>query len=256
LIYVLSKFADAWRVESEKEIISLEFETISFDGFDFEITMIDDKAYLYFLFETSPVGSAFNEENYHFSMVSLTDLTMFELVYNDNHISDEQDFINIEDLKDKPIILKYLEEKAAKSKFVYKPTKEDLDMDNPKNYEKRWKIDNSNISTPWGDNNGVNNTIKVKYYSKNVYPIPWKDDSFYLKKIENGKYIIITLLRNNVIGYDKVKKKYFPIWVESCGRGCNKDIAFVGKDKLQITWEVNVAIIVDLNSMNFEIYKR
>lgn len=255
LVYVLSKFANTWRVESEKEIINLEFETISFDGFDFEVAIIDNRAYLYFVYVTGPVGNAVSYANYNFTLVSLSDFTISELVYQELHLSDERDFINLEDFKDKPIILKYLEERAAKSKFVYKPTKEDLDMDNPKNYEKRWEIDNPNISTIWDGNSAINNTLKVTYYTKNI--IPKEMPSIFSKK-ENKKYIIFALFRSDILGYDKLKKKYFPIWVESCSHGCNKDIEFIGNDKLKIIYSESQGetIVVDLLSMNFEIYKR
>ncbi|MFD3408829.1 hypothetical protein SKC37_09195 [Aquirufa sp. HETE-83D] len=251
IIYLLTKFADTWRVESEKEIISLEFEMISFEK-NFEIIELDNKAYLYFIYSTGPVGNAISYVDYNFSLVSLKDLTISELVYQE--LGDESDFINIEDFKDKPTVLKYLEERAAKSEFIKKPSGVELDVNNPVNFEKKWKIDNANISTVWEGNTAINNNIKVTYYPENIFPDE-KNSSF--SKIENETYLIISMFRNDVLGYDKVKKKYFPIWVESCSHGCNKEIEFIDNNKLKITYSEsqNETIIVDLKTMDFEINK-
>ncbi len=252
VIYILTKFADTWRVEAEKEIISLEYETIGFDELDFELTEIEDKQYLYFIYITGNVGSALSYSNFNFSLVSLSDLTISKLVYQE--IGDERDFINLDDFKNKPLILKYLEEKAANSEYVHKPSAEDLDMNNPKNFEKKWAIDNPNISTVWDGNTALNNFIKVTFYDENIFP---KEGDVSFSKIENSRFVIVTLFRNNILGFDKVKKQYFPIWVENCSHDCNKDIEFVGSNKLKIIYsEFNGAtIIVDLNTFNFEIQR-
>ena len=62
------------------------------------------------------------------------------------------------------------------------------------------------------------------------------------------------MFRNNVISFDKMKRKYFPIWIESCMHGCDKSISLASNDNLEIKYieAGNQAIYIDLAKMTYK----
>jgi hypothetical protein len=41
---------------------------------------------------------------------------------------------------------------------------------------------------------------------------------------ESPEFKVLSYFRSSLIGYDKARKQYFPIWVDSCAHGCNKEL--------------------------------
>lgn len=131
---------------------------------------------------------------------------------------------------------------------VWDTTPEDL-----KTIDEKWKIDNSDIKTVWDvKKNTSEKPLSTTYYDKNIFPT---DDSCISDKIENKKYKIVSLFRNNILGYDKAKKKYFPIWIESCSNGCGKGISFISDNFLKIVYNEadEETITVNLTNMTYKI---
>lgn len=257
--YKLTKFANTWRVETQKPIYAIEFTYSTFYD-DFEVVTIKNKSYLYFLYCLTEMGNAVSYSSLNFGLYSLTDFKLTTLNYAGEPYHDDKgaiqlikgDFNNLDKLTDSPEILKFLEDKASKSSIIYRATSQDLDMDNIANYEKKWEVDNSNIKSVWKvTENTFEAPLKVTFYDKNIFP----SKEYINSSIENSKFIVIALFRNNILGYDKLKKKYFPIWVESCSHGCNKKIAFINDTTLSIkyTESDNETVIVDLSKMTYKI---
>jgi hypothetical protein len=254
-LYKLSKFANKWRIEDSKEVIKEKFRYINFhydDGknYDFEITLIKDKAYLYLFFDTHEMGNALGSTKYNFTLIALSDFNVTNLIYEAYDTGDKEDFINLKEFKSNSIVLKFLEEKAKKSKFIYRPTFQDLDINDPINYEKRWRLDN-NLRSIWDmKNNLKNEKINVTYYTSSIFPKDFPDE----QSIENVDFKIINGFRSDILGYDKLKKKYFPIWFDNGCHGCNKKIEFINSSTLKITYieSNNEMILVDLNQMIYD----
>ncbi|MFP3787380.1 hypothetical protein, partial [Burkholderia sp. SIMBA_024] len=76
------------------------------------------------------------------------------------------------------------------------------------------------------------------YYTENLFQYNGNYDNDQV--IENADYKIVTYFRNNIIGYDKNKKLYFPIIVESCVTGCDKEIQFVSENEIEVSYEMNI----------------
>ena len=132
-------------------------------------------------------------------------------------------------------------------------SKSDLAINNADNYEKKWQVDNSSIKTVWDvKENTFEEALRTTYYEKNIFPT---EEGYFSEKIENSKYKVVSLFRSNILGYDKTKKKYFPIWVEHCSRGCNKSISFISDMVLKIVYSEadNETITVDLTNMTYKI---
>jgi hypothetical protein len=259
-LYKLTKFADVWRVEMKKEIFSEEFTYYEFYN-DFEIAMIGNYPYLYFLYSQSPMGNAVSYLSLSFSLISLKDFKLTTLDYGGDPVYDKNtklknikgDFSNLDELTSKPNILKYLEGKASKSSIIYRANKQDLDMNNVNNYDKKWQLDNSKIKSVWDTNENTSyEPLRVTYYDKNIFST---ETGSVNEIIENNIFKIASFFRGNILGYDKTKRKYFPIWIESCARGCDKTIKFKNDTTLQITYSESddQKIIVDLTQMAYKL---
>lgn len=260
IYYKLSKFANAWRVEEQSLVDSEEFTYFEFHD-DFEIVKIGSKHYLFFIYTLSYMGNAESDLVLKFSLFSLSDLKLTSLDYSGNPTYNKQGdiqqingvFSNLGALIGKPELSKYLEGKASKSTLIYRSTVHDLEINNADNYEKKWQIENSSVKTVWEvKENTFERPLSITYYSTSIFP---KDKNYINDKIENNKYEIISLFRNNIIGYDKIKKEYFPIWVETCSHGCNKSISFINESIIQIVYsEANdETITIDLTNMTYKI---
>jgi len=252
IFYKLSQFANSWRVDTQKPVLGYEFENWSFDSKSFEIVKIDNKDYLYFLYESSPMGNAVSLTSVDFSLFSLTDYMLTSLNYTiDGFEGGRGEFSNLEELVSKPGLLRYLEEKAKKYSYIYRPTEKDLDINNVDNFEDKWEVDNSNAVKVWDATKSTPpQNLKLTYYNKSIFPDQLNGEPL----IENARFKIISMFRGSVLGYDKKKNQYFPIWVENCSHGCNKDIAFINDTTLEITYmeAQNQKIIINLSDMTYE----
>ncbi|MEI8202455.1 MAG: restriction endonuclease [Bacteroidota bacterium] len=258
--YKLSKFAGAWRVEIMEQIFKAEFIYCNFFE-DFEIITINFIPYLYFNYCLSPMGNAINYNEIYFSLMSLKDFQQVTLNYGGIPFYDNEgnskyikgDFSNLEELNNKPEILNYLERKASKCSLIYRATKKDLELNTPENFIKKWKIDNPKIKSVWEVNeNTIEESIVITFYDVSIFP---KETNSIFQEIENDNYKIVAIFRNNILGYDKFQRKFFPIWVESCSHGCNKNISFIEDNILKITYsEANDQnIIINLSEKTYKI---
>lgn len=260
-VYKLIKFADKWQVESEHVLYSQEYKYCDFNE-EIEVVNIENNPYLFLIYSLSDVGNASEVKTIKFSLVSLNNFKQTTLDYTGyDHYNDESirlytkgEFSNLASLSNKPkSIVNFLEEKASKSSLIYSPTSEDLDINSAINHEKKWQIDNSKIEDIWSlKKNTFEKALKITYYDESIFP---SDDNTIFSIIENSNFKIMSLFRNNILGYDKLKKKYFPIWVDNCHRGCNKEITFIDDSTLEIYYgEGNEQIvIIDLAKMTYRI---
>ena len=167
-----------------------------------------------------------------------------------------QEFSNYKELENTPDILKFLEEKALSSNLLPSPSKDSFDLTDYKNFGKKWEIDNPNILTVWDV--GAKTTIEslnTTYYKQNLFDI---NNGSLNSEIENNQYLIRSFFRGNVIGFDKRREKYFPIWIEGCSHGCNKDLSFLDEVTLQIEYSEadNQKIIINLETMTYQIINK
>ena len=261
--YKLTKFANSWRLESSKKIFESDYSKFYLHS-EIEIAEIDGQIYLYFISQAAGMGNATYSISVDFSLFPLKNGQLLSLTYMGDPTYDKNgkllkirgDFYNIDKLNKHPNLLKFLEKKASNSEYIYRANSKDLDFSSTENYEKLWKIDNPNISTVWDSkDNFYNKPLKFKYYEQTILPI---HDFSKNEGADNKKYKIISMWRGNIIGYDKLEKKYFPIWVESCMRGCNKKVQFLssGEGQLKVTYDEvypNLSLLIDLDRGSYSI---
>ncbi|MBF4515823.1 hypothetical protein IRZ71_05690 [Flavobacterium sp. ANB] len=209
----------------------------------------------YFLFATkeSPMGNGDVSLYLRFIMLNMNTLKFYTLEYIGENSLRSGEFVDgtfseNETLEHNMIIKKELYEFANQSKWIYKPTEKEKDINYYTNFEHKWYKDNY----PGGSEIFYPTIVRSTYYSENLFQFngDYDDDQV----IENADFKIVSYFRNNIIGYDKNKELYFPITVESCTMGCDKEIEFVSEHEIKISYETDrqEADIIDLNKIKFK----
>lgn len=158
------------------------------------------------------------------------------------------DFEENKSLKNNPKIRNALYEFAGKSKLIFHPSKSEKSTANYKNFEEKWAADN-HAETHWGAGyEGEMDEVISTYYKENLFEISGGTET----RIENERYVIASYFRGNLIGYDKMKQRYFPIIVESCADFCNKEVEFVNDHTIRITYEDGNPWNLDLSKIKFD----
>ena len=150
---------------------------------------------------------------------------------------------------------KFQESKSRQSKFIYKKTPIDYDMNNVANYEKKWLIDNPGIE----EREYVNDEpIKFTYYTKGLLnglidQYIFKDTAEDGTKIfQNSNYKIIVVWRQGVYAYDKKSQKQFPIWLYNCFQDADFDVELKTADIVSITNDFcNYEVTVNLDEKTY-----
>lgn len=162
-------------------------------------------------------------------------------------------FYYANELDAQPEIKEFLMDKANRSRYVFHPSKEDLDNNSTKNYEKKWESENHIAESIYASKHNTSYApLKISYYNQCLFD---SVKNSIQEKIENSGYLLVNYFRSDILGYDKSCKKYFPLWIENCSHGCNKSINFLTPYTLQITYPEtqNQKIIIDLKRMQYKI---
>lgn|GEM_PF-3067823 len=246
--YKLIRFFGTWTIEIKRNIYEEGYTDVEFFN-EIEFTKINKEYFVYFLFGESPEGNAVNSIELKFSLLSLTNQELVSLNYEGEPVYgknaefiriDEGRFLNINTLNSNPKHLKYLKEQA--NKFIARFSKKENISSTP-NFEEKWKKDNPSFDDVW--NKKVVKSLKNTYYTDNIFaPFGCNYDS-----IENSKFKIISIFKGSILGFDKHKRKYFPIYIDGCMHGCEKSIEFIGETLLRIKDWQGVSILVNLLTM-------
>lgn len=250
---VLHKLENKWQ-KKLSEIYGEEYKYITpLDTF--QLVYIEKKPYIYFqLLENFAGTASAGFSTISFNLFDIISGQFLSLLYEGKDKDEntvEGEFTNKGEFNNALLILNFLEDKASKSKSIYKPSKKELVSDNSKNYEKKWKVDNSNIPDIYSAKGVKEGILKLTYYKKELMPFAEA-----LNKIESSEFIIVSYFRNNVIGYDKKQKKYFPIWIEGCNHCCNKEISFVDDWTVKVYWDEcgdNITMTINLRDKKYKI---
>lgn len=240
---LISKF----KTDKNKEVLIKQDTLISTDEFsisveqkDFEKKIINGKEFIFFTVEESPMGQFSMETILDFYIVDVAELVCYKSKFTGSHTlrSGEErlegSFIMNDSLRNNSEIKKLMLDFIGKNKLIYKPSKKEEDIFYYKNYAKKWLDDNKLKDVMANGFLEIPNKIYSTYYKENIIEFTG-EISDYDVVIENSNYKIVSFMRSNVIAYDKIKKLYFPIFIESCITGCNKGVKFIAKDKIRIT---------------------
>lgn len=260
-LYKLSKFAENWQIETQKIIINDSFAYNDLYR-NLEFVTLNNTPFLYFIYKQRQAGNAITFEDIYFSLCSLNDFTVTTLDYQCDGNFDTSSrnikghFIISDDLKQKKELLTYLEKTAAQSPLIYHPTEHDHEVNLTENYAKKWQIDNANVKTVWSVNdNTLEEAMVFTYYTaeEKAFSISDNPDD------ENNFYAIYITKGDEIIGYDKLIKKWFPIWIQALhGTGIDYIMSaqLIEEHILQICWcetRYRPKIIIDLKKSTYKI---
>ncbi|MFH6990934.1 hypothetical protein [Flavobacterium sp. FlaQc-48] len=234
----------------QKEILlSDEFYYVTIDEKNCLRKKIDGVDYFLFALKESPKGNGDPEYILSFIMVNTATLKFYILKYAGEVTLRCEEcidgaFVKNEALESNLSIKKELYQFANQNKWVYHPTEEEKNINYYKNYEQKWYLDNNSKNSA--------GFIKSTYYKENLFQFSGQYDKDQVA--ENNDFKIVTYFRHNVIGYDKNKKLYFPIIVESCATGCDKKIRLISKDEIEISYEMDIQQpdTIHLNKIKFD----
>lgn len=235
------------------EIFSNEWSYLTIDSTNIRKEKIKGRDFLFFSGRSSNMGKAVPEQQVVFWAINLNDvsenygLSYFGYPGNFCDTCIKGAFEENEKLRKNPEILKALQKYAKKSPLIYHPAPEESDMSNFRNYEEKWQQDNQQSSQYGAGFIGEMEEVKSTYYKENLFEINGGSE----QSIENDLYILISYFRGNLVAYDKVKKRYFPVVIESCSYFCNKSIEFSGAETVRITYEDGSVWELDLTKVQF-----
>lgn len=189
---------------------------------------------------------------YH--LINANNLYDYALAYDGEEV--EENIVSgqftYDDLLNKESELKKFQEaRAQQSKYVYKKTATDYDINSNVNHKKKWLVDNPEIETK---EYAYEQPIKLTYYTNLLQEIEKQfAGSSNLKSFENDDYKIFVLWRSGVYGVEKKSGKQFPIWLYNCFTDWELYAEFIDKNKLLIENENCYTVTVDLDK---KIYSR
>ncbi|MEO8515345.1 MAG: hypothetical protein ABI426_01305 [Flavobacterium sp.] len=231
------KKGNSLKLVQQDTLISSEFSYVNIDSKSLVKKKVGNTDYLMLSIFVTPQGNAEIERYVTFIMLDINSFKFYALGYTgvDSIRCDEcidGEFQKNKDLESNPEIQKELYQFAYKSKWVYNPTEEEKDPNYYKNYEQKWIADNNSDNRLASGSSSLPDVIYSTYYKDNIirFTGEYSEDEV----IENSDYKIVTFFRGNILGYDKKKQLYFPIFIESCVIGCNKTIEFLSKNTIEI----------------------
>lgn len=200
---------------------------------------INNKSYLYYSTYTEFMGTAAIDRDVYFNLLDLQSLQLHTLRYNGRNgklCEDciDGDFVPNPKLDNVPDIKLALLKASEKSPFIYHPTEKERNIYYYLNYEKKWDADNKADNHMSHGAGTISDTIYSTYYKESLFDLDENSDD---ARIENDRYIVITFTNSNILAYDKIKKKYFPVYIESCVAFCNKKISFINEHTIRVEYE-------------------
>jgi hypothetical protein len=228
----------------------------SIDTLSFKQVPIQDVPFLYFSYKEGHQDAAIQEQTVCFRLINLRDLSDYLLTCTGKPSFKCDDCIDGEleadaKLRKNPLILNKLKELSKSSTLIYQRSEKDNDIYYYLNYESKWNQDNQ-TDNAWGAGySTITTPIKSTYYTTNLFRL---NRGTVNDSIENDKYILVNYFRGNIIGYDKLRKLYFPLWIESCINFCDKNIRFFSEDSLSISYTENgnIEYLISTNDILFD----
>ena len=254
---IARKYGDSWQLDKATPKTGFCDYIHEYDPkYDvFKVVEIKKQQYIYFSYINNCGGTACGGFSYiTFSLLNIDSGKVINLVYSGEFKGESDDnldqilygeYTNIEELKSEaPFLAKWLVNASMNSKRIYKPTKEDFNLDAPINFSKKWEVDNQAVI-----DQGIG-TLTYTYYSTFIPDgLEPKDADDIL---ENKTYKVFSYWRGCVTAFNKKEKKYFTLiagyWKPELISWKNKD-----SNVLCITNYGSETMTININTGDFEI---
>lgn len=252
------KIEKHFRLIKKDTLLTNEFTYAEIDPKSFVKKRIGNKDFLLLSVREQFMGNAVTEVSVTFFMLDIDSFKTYTLSYSGEYslrCGDEcidGEFSQNKDLDLKPEIKNALYQLANKSKWVYHPSKKELNNSYYKNYEQKWYTDNKVDNHLANGHSDIPDVIYSTYYKDDIFKFTGiaEDEEI----LENNSFKIVCFSRGNILGYDKSKQLYFPIYIESCVTGCGKTVEFVSTNEIKVVHEEcseKEVSIINLGEMKF-----
>lgn len=244
---------NTFKINKEIVLLRTEWTTIDIDSTQVKTEKINNVPYLYLTMRAEYMGNAITESAVNFIMINTQNITdQYALMYDGMHSDYCEDCIRGEFAQNKKLDKnKLFKDKlyayAKNTKYIYQASKEEKSLSFYKNFDKKWEKDNGQDNHFGAGTGEIPEKIKSTYYKENLFALTQGTTDI----VENENYKIQSVFRGNLVGYNKKKKLYFPIMVESCTLSCNKTITFANPTTINITYEDESKSVLDLSTILF-----
>lgn len=236
---VLKKFAKTWQESYKVEILGMLAEDAT------EFKKFDDD--LVFYFATVSQGTTLGSAD--FNAYSFKDAVIYKITASGNHGNYNQMKID-QELDNHKNILSFLEDKIGSSKYIYVPTKKDLDIDLPQNAEKKWVVENQNIYSrlqTLGES-----MIKLGKYSIKNFPVDTEQTKW---EVENDSYKITSFFKGAIYLNNKSSNSYSVLWVPEDVYGWIERMEFTSTNRVVFYDRLSNEPQFEIDIKNFKVTK-
>lgn len=201
----ITRFIDNSSITADRQDLMLSFEDVP------QIKQIDGKNYFYFMYLASPlVESTDAKSHLVFALYNIDTKDVISIDFAGTKVErDGQTFIKgeVTDMRSTPEC-QFLQTQVDNAKIIYKPTPEELAMDEPQNAVKKWITANS---SKIDEVRSTANSVKweVSFYDKPIFNKSALADG---KRIDNEAYIFLCDKKGAVYGYNKKARTYFVVY--------------------------------------------
>ncbi|WP_281323384.1 hypothetical protein [Flavobacterium aestivum] len=241
LVSKYKKIEKHFKLIQKDTLLTNEFTYAAIDPKSLEKKRIGNKDFILLSVREQFMGNAVTEVSVTFFMLDIDSFKSYTLLYSGEYslrCSDEcidGEFSQNKDLDSKPEIKNALYQLADKSKWIYHPSQKELNKSYYKNYEQKWYTDNKTDNHLANGHSDIPEVIYSTYYKDDIFKFTGavEDEGI----LENNRYKVVNFSRGNILGYDKSKQLYFPIYVESCVTGCGKTVEFISTNEIKVVYD-------------------
>jgi hypothetical protein len=210
---------DSWKKDAERLLDEPDDPAHRALLDDYSAVEVGPSTYIYFSLEVEREGTAhIGSGEIEFRLVDVQTLQPFTLGFWGTERGNgkiEGEFRPSDELARRPELLAFLKGKADASPRIYRGERDSM------SWVDDWKTMNASLPDPSAIGSFGPMKIHWQYYDRN--PMGDYGASVFGTE-ENAAFRVLSYFRSSLIGYDKARKQYFPVWVDSCAHGCNKEI--------------------------------
>lgn len=221
-LLVLKQVADLWQEQPQSTKITCSIIDCPSDA---KKVNLGGSYYIYFVTEID--GSSTSVVV--FNLFSPSETHLYSMTVGGGYGNINQLDPIADDVKNNKKVYDYLTQQIAESPKVAHTNEQNLDVNSSDNAVQKWQLDNEYIRTGMMNNAAP---VKFTYYNTNLFEQYGGKST--LKTIENNQYKIISCMKGPVVGFDKIKSKYFIVWVPSDVYEWSTDITFINGNVVHI----------------------
>ncbi len=231
----IDRFVDNATITVDRQDLMMSFEDVP------KAVTINNNDYFYFVYMTQPVApSTEAKAKLVFALYNIATHDIITLDMDGTIVSrNNENFIKGEFTNARTSLeAQFLQNEASKARIIYKPTPEEVALDDPGNAAQKWLMSNTDkINEIRSTMNAVK--MDVTFYDK---PIFEKSDIVDGLSVSNDNYMFLCAKNGAVYGFNKKARTYFVVYAP---------VKLDGKSKSAVTINADGTVNVTASNINF-----